>query len=172
MIRSHEDADTSIGLYDLGFAIERDGKVVQTINLKEMPEMQSKDSFFSESFTTLYVTRACGNGGATYFVTMKYMGDEISPALVFMLIPSADGYLVLTFPMFRGGVVEVSAANPLHLKIWENLEEGNCNACATAYQITEYEIRSGKPVQLRQYRTRHLYTTSDFGDDSRIRFIQ
>jgi len=170
MIRSHEDTETSIGPYDLGFVIERNGKAMQSVTLRKMPEFRREDSYFSESFTALYVTRACGNGGPIYFVTMKYMGDEISPALVFTLIPSAQGYEVSTLPMIRGGVVDVSTADPLHLRIWENLEEGGCNACETAYRITEYEIRDGKPVRLRQHRTRHLYTTGDF-DHSRIRFI-
>jgi hypothetical protein len=170
MIRSHEDTETSIGPYDLGFVIERDGKTMQSVTLRKLPEFRREDSFFSESFTTLYVTRACASGGPIYFVTMKYMGDEISPALVFTLIPSAQGYEVSTLPMIRGGVVDVSMADPLHLRIWENLEEGGCNACETAYRITEYEIRDGKLVRIRQHRTRHLYTTGDF-DDSRIRFI-
>ena len=86
------------------------------------------------------------------------------------MIPTAEGYEVSTLPMFRGGVVDVSKADPLHLKIWENLEEGICNACATRYRITEYKIRDGKPVRIRQYRTRRLYTTGNF-DDTRIRFI-
>jgi len=51
------------------------------------------------------------------------------------------------------------------------LHEGNCNACETAYQITEYEIRNGKPVRTRRYRTRHLYDSGNFDDRRRIRFI-
>jgi hypothetical protein len=170
LIRSHEDTETSIGPYDLGFRIERNGSVLQSVKLSRLPEFRREDSFFSESFTTLYVTRACASGGPIYFITMKYMGDEISPALVFVLIPSTQGYEVTTLPMIRGGVVDVSAADPLHLRVWENLEEGSCNACETAYRITEYEIRNGKPIRIRQHRTRHLYTTGDF-DDSRIRFV-
>jgi hypothetical protein len=135
-----------------------------------MPELRGADSFFSEFFTTLYVTRACSSGGPIYFVTMKYTGDEISPALVFALIPSAQGYEVSTLPMFRGGVVDVSMADPLHIRIWENLEEGGCNACETRYRITEYEMQDGKAIRIRQHRTRHLYTTGDF-DDTCIRFI-
>ncbi|MGA3044289.1 MAG: hypothetical protein ABSF54_26240, partial [Bryobacteraceae bacterium] len=114
--------------------------------------------------------RACASGRLVYFVTMKYMGDEISPALVFTLVPSAQGYEVSALPMFGGGVVDVSAADPFHLRIWDNLNEGGCNACETAYRITEYELRDGKPVRIGQRRTQHPYTTGDF-DDSRIRFI-
>jgi hypothetical protein len=170
MIRSHEDTETSIGPYDLGFVIERDGKTMQSVTLRKLPEFRREDSFFSESFTTLYVTRACASGGPIYFVTMKYMGDEISPALVFTLVPSGQGYEVSALPMISGGVVDVSVADPLHLRIWDNLGEGGCNACETAYRITEYEIREGKPVRIRQHRTRRLYNTGDF-DDTRIRFI-
>jgi hypothetical protein len=143
---------------------------MQSVTLRNLPEFRREDSFFSEAFTTLYVTRACASGGSIYFVTMNYMGDEISPALVFTLVPSAQGYEVSTLPMISGGVVDVSIADPLHLRVWENLEEGGCNACETAYRITDYEIRDGKPVRIRQHRTRHLYTTGDF-DDTRIRFI-
>jgi hypothetical protein len=170
LIRSHEDTETSIGPYDLGFVIVRDGKTMQTVNLRKLPEFRREDSFFSEAFTTLYVTRACASGGPIYFVTLKYMGDEISPALVFTLVPSAKGYDISTLPMISGGVVDVSLADPLHLRIWDNLHEGECNACETAYRITEYEIREGKPVRIRQHRTRHLYSSGQF-DESRIRFI-
>ena len=170
LIRSHEDTQTSIGPYDLGFVIKRDDKVLQSVTLRKLPEFRREDSFFSEAFSTLYVTSACASGGPIYFVTMKYMGDEISPALVFVLVPSAQGYDVSTLPLFDGGVVEVSKANPLHIRIWENLEEGGCNACETRYRITEYEIRDFKPVRIRGYKTRRLYTTGDF-DDTRIRFI-
>jgi hypothetical protein len=170
LIRSHEDTETSIGPYDLGFAIARDGKTMQSVTLRKLPEFRHEDSFFSESFTTLYVTRACANGGPIFFVTMKYMGDEISPALVFTLVPSIQGYEVVTLPMIRGGVVDVSVADPLRLRIWENLEESGSNAGETHYRITEYEIRDGKPVRIQQHRTRHLYTTGDF-DDTRIRFV-
>jgi hypothetical protein len=101
------------------------------------------------------------------------MGDETSPALVFTLIPSATGYKVSTLPMISGGVVVVSTNNPLHFKTWNNLHEGSCNACDTAYRITEYEIRDGKPVRIRNYRTRHLYNSGNyiFDDRRRIRFI-
>lgn len=124
IIRSHEDTETSIGPFDLGFGIARDGKTTQSVVLRNLPEFRGKDSLFPEAFTTLYVTRACASAGPLYFVTMKHVGDEISPALVFALIPGAQGYEFSTLPMFRGGAVNVSIANPLHLKIWENLEEG------------------------------------------------
>jgi hypothetical protein len=170
LIRSHEDSETTIGPYDLGFVIKRDGKVLQSVTLRKLPEFRREEAFVSESFTTLYLTRACASGGPIYFITMKYMGDKISPALVFALVPSPQGYEVSTLPMFRGGVVDVSTANPLHIRIWENLEESGSNAGETHYRITEYEIRDGKPVRIRAYRTKHLYTTGDF-DDIRIRFI-
>lgn len=169
-IRSHEDTETSIGPYDLGFAIERDNKTLQSVTLRNLPEFRREDSSVSQSFSTLYISRACASSSPIYFVTMKYMGDEISPALVFVLVPSTQGYEVTTLPMIRGGVVDVSMADPLHLRIWENLEEGGCNACETAYRVTEYEIRNGKLVRIRQRRTRRLYTTGDF-EDTRIRFV-
>jgi hypothetical protein len=150
--------------------MERDGKTILSVTLRNLPEFRREDSFFSESFTTLFVTRACASEGSIYFITMKYMGDEISPALVFVLASSAQGYEVTTLPLIRGGVVDVSTADPLHLRIWENLEEGGCNACETAYRITEYEIRNAKPVKIRQHRTRHLYSTGNF-DETRIRFV-
>src|SRR5271166_4249096 len=61
LIRSHEDTETSIGPYDLGFVIEREGKTLRRVTLRKMPELRGADSFFSEFFTTLYVTRACSS---------------------------------------------------------------------------------------------------------------
>jgi hypothetical protein len=173
LIRSHEDAETSIGPYDTGFVIIRDENILQRISLRELPEMPRGEPEYADSFTTLAVTRACGNGGPIFFVTMQYSGDMTSPALLFVLVPSANGFEVTTLPMISGGVLEVSRSNPLHLRTWDNLHEGNCEACETAYQITEYQIQNAKPVQTRQYRTRHLYTSGNyiFDDRRRIRFI-
>lgn len=170
LIRSHEDTETTIGPYDLGFVITHDGKTTRSVTLQNLQELRREDADFAGSFATLAVTRVCGNGGPMYFVTMKYMGDELSPALVFVIVPSGYGYEVSALPMFSGGTVDISTADPFHLRVWHNLNEGMCNACETAYRITEYEIRDGKPVQIRQYRTRLLYSTSHFGD-SRIRFV-
>jgi len=173
LIRSHEDAETTIGPYDTGFVITRDGKTMQTVLLRELPELKDQDPMLSEGFTTLAVTRACGRGGPIYFVSMQWEGDMTSPALIFTLAPSAQGYEVSSLPMIRGGILEVSMAHPHRLRAWDNLGEGECNACETAYQITEYEIRDGKPIQTRQYRTRHLYDSGNhiFDDRRRIRFI-
>src|SRR5690348_8760635 len=44
LIRSHEDTETSIGPYDLGFLITRDGKVLQNVTLRRLPEFHDADS--------------------------------------------------------------------------------------------------------------------------------
>lgn len=173
LIRSHKDIETTIGPYDTGMVITRDGSTLRRISLRQLPEMRHEEPEYADSFTTLAVTRACGKEGPIYFVTMQYQGDETSPALVFALVPSANGFEVSSLPMISGGVLEVYSANSLHFRTWDNLHEGDCEACETAYEITEYEIRSGKPVQTRQYRTRHLYNSGNyrFDDRRRIRFI-
>jgi len=177
LIRSHMAAEDSTSPFDTGFdtgfAITRDGKTIKSVLLRKLPEFLREEPEYSESFTTLAVTRACTSGGPIYFISMQYMGDRTSPALVFTVVPSTLRYEVSTLPMISGGVVEVSTANPLHLRTWDNLHEGQCEACETAYQITEYEIRNGKPVQTRQYRTRHVYDSGNyrFDDMRRIRFI-
>jgi hypothetical protein len=73
--------------------------------------------------------------------------------------------------MISGGILDVSKANPLHIQTWDNLHEDMCEACYTPYQITEYEIRDGKPVQTRQYTTQKFYKSGDFDDRRRIGFI-
>jgi hypothetical protein len=171
LIRSHEDTETSIGPHDTGFVITRDEKALQSVVLRKLPEFRREDSSFAEAFTTLAVARACGSGGPIYFVTMQYMGDMISPALLFTVVPSVQGYEVSTLPMISGGVLEVSKTDPIHIRTWDNLHEGGCNACETAYRITEFEMRAGKPVRTRQYRTKHVYTSGTFDDQKRIRFI-
>lgn len=161
LIQSH--TETSIGPYDTGFMITRNGKVVRRVSPKRL----------AGDFNALAVTRACGPEGPIYFITMQYNGDETSPALLFVLVPSADGYAVSTLPTISGGVFEVSRDDPHHLRTWDNLHEGSCNACETHYQITEYEIQDDKPVRTSRYRTRHLYTSGNsiFDDRRRIRFI-
>jgi hypothetical protein len=170
-IRSHEDTETTIGPYDTGFVIVRSGRVLQRISLAELRVMRGEDAYLAESFGTLAVTRACRSSGPIFFVTMQYSGDEISPALVLTLLSRAHGYEVSDLPMISGGVLEVSEADPLHLRTWNSLHEGSCNACDTPYQITEYEIRGGKPVRVGRHRTRRLYNSGMFDDRRRIRFI-
>jgi hypothetical protein len=79
------------------------------------------------------VTSACGSDGPIYLVSMQYIGDITSPALTFTIVPSAQGYTISTLPMLSGGVVEISSADPHHLRTWDNLHEGICEACDTAY---------------------------------------
>jgi hypothetical protein len=171
LIRSHEDSETAIGPYDTGFAIVREGKTIQSITLRKLREFQHEEIEYSESFTSLAVTRACTSGGPIYFVSMQYMGDLTSPALLFSIVPSAEGYDVSSLPMISGGILDVSRSSPLHIQTWDNLHEDNCEACYTPYEVTEYEIREGKPVQTRQRRTQQFYKSGDFDDRRRIRFI-
>lgn len=103
LIRSHEDTETSIGPYDIGFVIMRDGSALKRISLRELPEMRSEDSDFADSFTTLAVTRACASGSPIFFVTMQYVGDETSPALLFVLVPSAHGFKIHSPHVWRRG---------------------------------------------------------------------
>jgi hypothetical protein len=174
LIQSHEDAETSLGPYDTGFVISRGDRVLQSISLRNLAEMRSEEPDYAESFTTLAVTRACASDGPVFFVTMQYEGDETSPALAFALVPSQEGFEISNLPMFRGGVLDVSRGDPHHLRVWDSLVEGECNACATAYQITDYEIQNGKPVRKRRYRTQHTYTSGNpfFDDRRRVRFIK
>jgi hypothetical protein len=66
----------------------RGGNAIQSVTLRKLPEFQREDELFSEVFSTLTVTRACGSGSSIYFITMQYMGDMTSPAFVFTLVPS------------------------------------------------------------------------------------
>src|ERR1035438_1637283 len=81
LIRSREDTETSIGPHDTGFVITRNGSILRRISLRELPEMPRGEPEYADSFTTLAVTRACGNGVPIFFVTMQYSGDMTSPAL-------------------------------------------------------------------------------------------
>ena len=173
LVQSHEDNETSTGPYDTGLSITRGGKEVQGVSLRDLPELRNREAFESENFTTLAVARACGSAGAVYFLAMQWMGDETSPALLFVIFPSARGYVISHLPMISGGVLEISRANPLHLRTWDNLGEGECNGCKTAYGIREFEIRDGRPVQTRKYRTQHLHASVDaiFDDRRRMRFV-
>ncbi len=170
-ILSHEDMETTIGPYVLGFRIERDGKLLKKELLGELPEFTQAPLGAEEidNFFAMAVARACASEGPFYFVSLHWNGDVISPALVFLVVPSPDGYEVSLFPSLSGGTVEISRKDPHQLRLWTSLHEGECNACETAYSITEYEIRERKPVKVRQYRTRHLYTSGQFADES-IRF--
>jgi hypothetical protein len=171
LIRSHVDRETSLGPFDTGFVILREGKVLRRVTLAALPEMRHEGDDFAQSFTALAVARACGSGGSIFFVTMQYSGDETSPALLFTVVPSGDGYEISTLPMISGGILEVSRVDPSKIRTWDNLHEDNCEACETPYEIAEYEIRDGKPVPTRRYRTRHLYQSANFDDRRRIRFI-
>ncbi len=172
LILSHEDTETSIGPFDTGFSIKRNGKVSQRISLRNVPEIRREDREYANSFSSLAVTRACGSAGPIFFVTMQYQGDLTSPALLFVLVPSKGGYDVSTPPTISGGVFEISLTNPFHLKAWDNLHEGNCEACETAYEISDYLIQNGKLVLTGKHRTRRLYASGQFDDRRRVRFAR
>ncbi|MGA1980983.1 MAG: hypothetical protein ABSG84_00810 [Acidobacteriaceae bacterium] len=135
--------------------------------------MRHEDEFFRENFTTLAIARACVGDAPLFFVAMGYVGDMTSADLFLSVVPTPQDYVVSALPMVAGGALDVSKANPLNLRTWDNLFEGECNACETHYRITEYQIRDGKPVRTRRYRTRHLYSSGNyiFDDRSRIRFM-
>jgi hypothetical protein len=173
IVRSHEDGAPTGAANDTGFIIMRNHSVLQRLSLKQISEIRREEPDYADNFVPLAVTRACGDEGPIFFLTMQYSGDRTSPTLFLVLVPSARGYEVTALPMISGGVLDVSRTNPLHLRTWDNLHEGQCEACETAYQLTEYEIRSGKPAQTRQYRTKHLYTSGYriFDDRRRVRFV-
>ena len=173
LVRSYEDQGTSIGPYDTGLAITRNDKELRNVRLNDLPEVRGNKSEPVDGFTTLTVTRACADTSPTYFVAMQWMGDMTSPALLFVIVPSGDGYSISALPTISGGVLDVSRSNPLHIKAWHNLQEGECNACLTRYRIVEYQIKAGKPVKVKSYITRHKYSDDDaiFDDRRRIRFV-
>jgi hypothetical protein len=172
LVYAHDDPDSAIGSYDTGFAITRDQKVLQRVFLRKLPVLRG-DSLFAQNSGALTITRVCSEGSPIYFVTMQYEGDITSPELFLIAVPTAQDYVVSALPMVHGGVLDVSKSDPLKIRTWDNLFEGNCNACDTHYRITEYQIQSGKPVRTRRYRTRRLYSSDDkiFDDRRRVRFI-
>lgn len=172
LIRSHEDTDTSIGPYDTGLEIKRNGKLLQRFSLRDVPEIRHEEPDYANSFSSLAVVRACGSTGPVFFVTMQYQGDLTSPALLIVLIPAGAKYDISTMPMISGGVFEVSLADPLHVRTWDNLHEGNCEACSTAYEVADYEIRDGKPVLTSKYRTQRLYASGQFDSRRRVKFMK
>jgi hypothetical protein len=173
LLWAHEDKGTTLGPYDTGFSVVRNGRELQRTTLKGLPEMRGEDSDFAESFFSLALARTCGKEGPIFFLTMQYEGDITSPALIFVLVPSDRGYRVSTLPMLSGGVVEVSMNDPTRIKTWDNLHEGACEACETAYEITEYHIEGAEPTCTRRYRSKHLYSSDNamFDGRRRIRFI-
>jgi hypothetical protein len=173
IVYARDDPDRSLRPYDTGIAITRGGKALQRVALRSLPEMRREDEFFRENFTTLAIARACAGDAPLYFVAMGYVGDMTSADLFFSVVPNPQDYVVSALPMVAGGVLDVSKANPLNIRTWDNLFEGECNACGTHYRIAEYQIQEGKPFRIRRYRTKHLYSSDDriFDDRRRIRFI-
>lgn len=175
IIHAHEDRDTSLGPYDTGFSIVRNGAVVSGLSLRDLPQYRGDhDGPELDYFSTGAVMSACTDKGPIYFLSMLPAGDELKQPLVFVLIPMGSSYRISALPLFSGGTLDISRADPFRLRIWDNLHEGSCNACETHYRITEYELRDGKPVRVRSYRTRHLYTSGDrrFDDRTRMRFVR
>ena len=171
LIDAHEDTETSIGAYDVGFRITRDGKLLRRLSFGSLREVREMDA--ADAFVTLAVSRVCKDPDATFFVTVQYMGDETSPAFALVLSHAGSTYKITTTPLFSGGVIEVSPAHPDRLKIWDNLHEGGCKACETAYSITEYGLQEGKPKRLRTVRTKRMYSSINarFDDRRRIAFV-
>jgi hypothetical protein len=171
-VKSHEEFGSSMGTYDIGFSITRSGAILHDTLLRKLHEMPRDEPDYANSFKTMATARACGSKGVIFFVTMQYQGDMTSPALLFLIVPTGDGYQVSTLPMLSGGVLEVSKSDPFHLRTWDNLHEGGCEACETAYEVTDYEVRDGTAVRLKKFKTRHMYTSGNARfNELRIRFV-
>ena len=91
LVESHEDTETTIGPFDTGFVITRNGKTIKSSLLRKLPEFLREEPEYSEAFTTLAVTRVCTSEGPIYFVSMQYIGDLTSPTLFFTVVPSSQG---------------------------------------------------------------------------------
>lgn len=161
---------TSIGPHVRELLITRNRRAVQSILMRDLPELRH-DTFYAENFMALTVTRACVGDAPIYFVAMGYSGDITSGDLYFTVVPADSSYKISALPLTRGGTIEISRSNPLHIRTWDNLFEGSCNACETRYLVTEFVIKDGVPIKTKHYRTHRLYTSGQFDDLRRVRFI-
>jgi hypothetical protein len=147
-IRSHENSGTSIGPYDTGFVITHNAKPIRDVTLRGLSELRNEETWYSESFTTLAVTRACRGADPIYFITMQYMGDRTSPALIFTIIPSQQGYKVSTVPLISGGVLDVSVSNPLHLRTWTTCTKACVKRVGQLMKLRSLKFETASPSGL------------------------
>lgn len=161
---------TPIGPHVRELLITRNGLTAQRILMRNLPELRN-DTFYAENFTALTVTRACANNTPIYFVAMGYAGDITSGDLYFIVVPMDSDYKVSALPVTSGGTIEISRSNPFNIRTWDNLHEGSCNACETRYRVADFTIKDGIPIKTRRYRTHRLYTSGQFDDLRRVRFI-
>jgi hypothetical protein len=155
---------------DRGIALRHKG-IAQLIPISELAVMHGQDSYFRNNFTALSLTRVCASATPVFYLAFGYQGDMTSANLFLAIVPTAAGYRATALPMVSGGILDVSRQTPLTVKTWDNLFEGECNACETHYRVREYVLVSGTPVRKRSFVPRHLYTSQNFDDRLRVRLV-
>jgi hypothetical protein len=154
---------------DRGILLMHDDQPVQDFPLKSLGEMQGEDTDFQDNFEAISVAHTCSGDKPYYFIAYGHRGDMTSSDLFISIIPATDGYRLTPLPMVAGGVLDLSKSNPLLIRTWSNLFEGDCNACPTRYEIEEYHLDDGIPQKVKKYRTRKLYSSDDALFDDRLR---
>lgn len=116
---------------------------------------------------------ACDAHRPVFLMTFHWLGDVTSPQVSLLLLPGGDGVQIISMTPLSGGTVELSRSGPLHLRTWDNLHEGSCNACETHYEIRDYVLRSGRLIETRHRRSFKRITSSDpLFDNPGVRFVE
>ena len=155
------------GYMDRGLLVEKDGRTTQATRLKDFAVLKPRgedvrmDFDPSDSFRALAMVRSCVASAALQIVTFQWMGDMTSADLFVTVIRNGTGYTITALPTVSGGVLDVSRSHGDVLRTWDNLFEGECNACLTRYRVREYALREGKPVAVRSWVTRRKYSSDD-----------
>jgi hypothetical protein len=170
----HNDAPFT-GYSERGILIERNGRTIHKLALSSLPELKGDpkdpDDDPSDSFIALSLTTVCIGDKTFYWLAFHWQGDIISPELLVLLSPRGQQYEFSALPPIDGGILDVSRSDPTRLRTWDNLVEGGCNACATRYEVREYGMVNNKPALRRHWRTRKLYSTSEFDDRLGVRLV-
>jgi hypothetical protein len=154
---------------DRGIQLIHNNQSAGEYPLRTLSIMRGEDEYIRNNFQALSVVQTCSGDKPIFFIAFGYRGDMTSADLFIAIIPASDGYQLKPLPMVAGGVLELSKSNPLLIRTWSNLFEGECNACPTRYEIIEYRLIDGTPQKIRSYRTRKLYSSDDALFDDRLR---
>ena len=79
-----------------------------------------------------------------------------------VLEPRGTGYSLNMLSMVGGGKLEISAGSSLKLSLWDEKGDGKCDECLQHFEVSEYEMKDGRPDLIRKLRAEEKYKPGDF----------
>lgn len=156
---------------DGGFLLVRGHHVLVSQSLMNLPAWKKFARDIGSPGTPafgVFAAQVCASGEKPIiFLGFAACCTTASAVQYFLMQQAGTGYGLKILPMVGGGKLEIIDSTPIRLKLWDETGDGKCDGCLQHFQVSEYEMRNGKPVLVRKQKTSGEYKPGDF-DSHRI----